>query len=254
MLSDEEKKIRVKKESDIPFRRVILRKNMSWVMFRSNNYYRAAVLVLMIIQFIADIACLCLSSVRGIWTSWAINPILIICACFGLFGTIRIEPISLFIHAIGCYVGLFIIFVGCLEVTVRDSSQAVEDSLQKGIVWALHAPGILDLICALLTTFMAASLIRCCGFCNCCSHCCCLRRADDDRNNNVSPSSMEEGNSRESVHANTNEPAPPTTSSDNAEAKDAATINSKDTNEENFDDLDDEAKMLALQKKQQQQQ
>jgi len=260
MLSDEEKKLRVKAVKDIPFNRFVLSKNRAWPMFRANNYYRMIVLTAMVLQFLADICCLFLSFIRGIWTSWAINPLLIILACFGVFGAIRVEPVSLFIHAIGCYIGLFIIIIGCTDNYVEYS---------EAIVWALHAPGVIDLICALMTTFMAASIVRC----GCCGTCCCLHSADDPANDNVSPYAVEEGDAHAAAapttttsSANPSQPAVQRVASGSVssessaeggvEMQQAAQMGDRANNggEVNFDELDDEAKMAALQKQQQQQQ
>jgi len=267
MLSDEEKKLRVKDRKDIPFHRFILERNRNWAVFRVNNNYRFVVIIAMALQFFADICCLMLSFVRGLWTSYAINPLLIILSCFGMFGAIRIEPVSLFIHAIGCYIGLFIIVVGCAEVNANDSSAA--------IVWALHAPGVMDLICALLTTFMASSIVTRC----CCYGCCGLHRMGP---NDDSACAVEEGHGNAANVAAepaaapeqaAPAPAPTTTTTPSGPANHApdsqvssssssSSVSSRDgdvemkpsagvagNNAENFSELDDDAKMAALQNK-----
>jgi len=240
MLSDEEKKLRVKKEKDVPLLRFVLAKRRDWVMFRKNNVYRQIVLFVMVIQFFADICCLLLSFVRGIWTSWAINPLLIVLACFGAFGAVRVEPVSLFIHAFGCFIGLLIIVIGCTVIQVDEG---------EPIVWALHAPGIMDLICAVLTAIMGASLIRC----GCCHNCCCLHQ--DYSNDNDAPARVEQGNAGNAGTASSpSENQPSSADSHSVEMEPAAAMCNEPAEDENFDDLDDEAKMLALQKKQQQQQ
>jgi len=259
MLSDEEKKLRVKDVKDIPFNRAILDKNREWVMFRSNNVYRMIVLIAMIVQFLADICCLFLSFIRGIWTSWAINPLLIILACFGIFGASRVEPISLFIHAIGCYVGLLIIVIGCAD-NYAEYSDAV--------VWAMHAPGVVDLVCALLTTFMASSIVQCC----CCGGCCGLHRVNRSTNENLAPANLEEGRGGAEAEADAAAATTTTTSTPGAanhradsvvssssastddgdvEMQNAANMSEEKVVENgvNIDELDDDAKM-ALQAKQ----
>jgi len=230
MLSDEQKKYRVKSSSDIPLNRCVLDKNREWVMYRSNNYYRMVVFTTMALQFVADICCLMLSFVRGLWTSWAINPLLIILACFGFFGAVRVEPISLLIHAIGCYIGLLIIIIGCADNYAR---------FGDAIVWAMHAPGVVDLVCALMTTIMAASITHC-G----CGACCLHSQGSRD---------LEEGNRPSASAAPANNQPVSSADANGVEMEQPQSRNAPNDDDVNFDELDDDAKIAALQKKQQQQ-
>ena len=238
MLSDDEKAKRVKKDGDIPLRRAVRAKMMDWARFRANNTSRFVGVCGMVIQVLADICCLLLSFVRGSWMSWAVNPLLILLACFGIFGALRVEPVSLFIHSIGCYIGLLIIVIGCGVDYAKN---------KESVVFAIHAPGVVDLICAFLTLFMAVSIVGC----GCCGRCLCLNtmpRGDDGEN---AP-----GNANAGAPATAAMPsAPPEPVQNRQESNADCSCASEQVEMEpavNFDDMDDESKMRYLEQQQQQ--